>query len=208
MTASMLVNGLVKRLGDAGYDPLPTPFKVASVDFEFTAALLGTEGRGLDLLLIVDTATGEYGDRDASKVRQRVEALSRALDITGSRYVLTLILAGATLPGDIEALSATCRVLTIEHAGLDEAGNPTSEDAAEALDDHIRVLLPLDIRSDDVASAVADGDPIEELLLALPNTIDQDLVRALANASISGEEAVTKSLGSRLDQALAVKDEP
>ena len=141
MTGSLLVSGLVKRLEASGYQAISTPFKVSSVDFEFTAALRGTEGRGLDLVLIVDTATGEHGDRDATKVRQRVEALSRALDITASRYVLTAILAGASLPGDIDALSATCRVLTIEHASLDTEGRPTSEMAAEALDDHIRVLL-------------------------------------------------------------------
>ena len=71
MTASLLVEGLVKRLEVAGYTRLSTPFKVASVDFEFTAALRGRDGRGLDLVLIVDRATGDHGDRDAIRVRQR-----------------------------------------------------------------------------------------------------------------------------------------
>ena len=31
---------------------------------------------------LVDTTTGHYGDRDPDRVRQRVEALSRALDVT------------------------------------------------------------------------------------------------------------------------------
>ena len=34
MTRSLLVDGLIKRLKSAGYDQLPTPFKVASVDFD------------------------------------------------------------------------------------------------------------------------------------------------------------------------------
>jgi hypothetical protein len=67
--SALLVGGLVKRLESAGYARLATPFRVASVDFEFTAALRGSDGRGLDLILIVDTATGEQGDRDAARVR-------------------------------------------------------------------------------------------------------------------------------------------
>jgi hypothetical protein len=207
MTGSLLVRGLVKRLEAAGYQSLGTPFRVASVDFEFTAALLGTAGRGLDLILIVDTATGDYGDRDAAKVRQRVEALSRALDITGSRYVLTVILAGASLQGDIEVLSATCRVLTIEHAALDGAGQPVGDAAAEILDDHIRVLLPLDLRGDDAGEAL-QGDPIAELLSVLPKAVDSELVRAITEASMNGEEAVTKALGTRLEEVLSEDENP
>ncbi|MCA1529944.1 hypothetical protein [Bradyrhizobium yuanmingense] len=207
MTGSLLVRGLVKRLEAAGYQSLGTPFRVASVDFEFTAALLGTAGRGLDLILIVDTATGDHGDRDAAKVRQRVEALSRALDITASRYVLTVILAGASLQGDIEAISATCRVLTIEHAALDGAGLPVGDAAAESLDDHIRVLLPLDLRGDDAGEAL-QGDPIAELLSVLPKTVDSELVRAITEASMNGEEAVTKALGTRLEEVLSEDEQP
>jgi hypothetical protein len=197
MTGSLLVTGLLKRLESAGYRALSTPFQVASVDFEFTAALRGTAGRGLDLVLIVDTATGEYGDRDAAKVRQRVEALSRALDITGSRYLL----AGASLLGNIDALSATCRVLNIEHASLDGDGRPTNEVTAEALDDHIRVLLPLDLRTDDAAEAI-EADPVGELLSALPKTLDNKLVSAIAEASLNGEDAVSLALGKRLEDVL------
>lgn len=206
MTGSLLVSGLLKRLEAAGYQALSTPFKVASVDFDFTAALRGTAGRGLDLVLIVDTATGEHGDRDAAKVRQRVEALSRALDITGSRYVLTVILAGASLPGEIDALSTTCRVLTIDHASLDGDGRPTNEIAAEALDDHIRVLLPLDLRTDDAAESLA-VDPVGELLSVLPATLDKELVRAIAEASLNGEDAVTDALGKRLEDVLSPENQ-
>jgi hypothetical protein len=207
MTGSLLVSGVVKRLEAAGYQALSTPFKIASVDFEFTAALRGTAGRGLDLVLIIDTAIGEYGDRDAAKVRQRVEALSRALDITGSRYVLTVILVGASLRGDIETLSATCRVLTIEHASLDGEGRPSSDAAGEALDDHIRVLLPLDLRADDTADAL-ESDPVGELLSALPQTLDSRLVRSISQASISGEDAVTLALGKRLEEVLSEEAQP
>jgi hypothetical protein len=207
MSATLLVGGLVKRLEAAGYARLATPFRVASVDFEFTAALRGSHGRGLDLILIVDTATGEHGDRDAARVRQRVEALSRALDITQSRYVLTVILAGAALQGDMEALSATCRVLSVESISLNAEGLPINAVVAEALDDQIRVLLPLDLRADEGEDTPSKGDTISELLVALPKSLDEELVRGLASASLQGEAAVTEALGRRLGKALILDDD-
>lgn len=206
MSAAFLVGGLVKRLEAVGYAQLATPFRVASVDFEFTAALRGSNGRGLDLILLVDTATGEHGDRDAARVRQRIEALSRALDITQSRYVLTVILVGAALQGDIEALSATCRVLSVESISLDAVGLPINAVVAEALDDQIRVLLPLDLRTDEREDILSKGDTISELLATLPKNLDEELVRGLASASLQGEAAVTEALGRRLGEALILDD--
>lgn len=205
--SALLVGGLVKRLESAGYARLATPFRVASVDFEFTAALRGSDGRGLDLILIVDTATGEHGDRDATRVRQRVEALSRALDITQSRYVLTVILAGAALQGDVETLSATCRVLSVESISLDADDKPINAVAAEALDDQIRVLLPLDVRPDEGEETSANGDTVSELLAILPKSLDEELVRGLAAASLNGETAVTAALGRRLGEVLTLEED-
>jgi hypothetical protein len=207
VTASLLVDGLVERLERAGYAQLPTPFKVASVDFEFTAALRGRDGRALDLILIVDSATGDFGDREGSRVRQRVEALSRALDITQSRYLLTVILAGATLQGDIETLSETCRVLSVEAAALDGEGRPLSEAAAEAFDDQIRVLLPLNVLHDDNIADTVKSDTIGELLAALPVELDKSLVDTVVAASSRGETAVTKALGDRLAEVLTLNGE-
>src|SRR5262245_28515737 len=86
MTGSLLVEGLVNRLKAAEYQPLSTPFKVASVDFEFTAALRGTAGRGLDLVLIVDTATGDHGDRDAANA-PRPSTASHRMKSVGSPWI-------------------------------------------------------------------------------------------------------------------------
>lgn len=202
MSGGLLVRGLIRRLEEANYKVLTTPFKVAAVDFEFTGAMLGSDGRGLDLILIVDTDTGDFGDRDSTMVQLRVEALSRALDITRSRYLLTAVLLGAALPNLVEKLSPTCRVLTIEEAALDEEGRPTSAIAGEAFDDHIRVLLPLDVRTDDETQNEGRGDPIGELLAALPAKLDSGLVLGLTKASAMGEDAVTKALGKRLAQVL------
>ncbi len=205
--SALLVAGLIKRLELAGYARLVTPFRVASVDFEFTAALRGSDGRGLDLILIFDTATGEYGDRDAARVRQRVEALSRALDIAQSRYVLTIILAGAVLQGDIEALSTTCRVLSVESVSLDADAMPVSALEAEALDDQIRVLLPLDLRPAEGEEISGKGDAIDELLAALPEGRNEELIRSVVSASLQGDAAVTKALGRLLGKVLTLDDD-
>jgi hypothetical protein len=202
VTTSLLVAGLIRRLEAVGYIQLTTPFKVASVEFEFTAVLRGREGRALDLVLVVDTATGDYGDRDALRVRQRVEALSRALDITQSRYVLTLILTGAVLQGDVEVLSETCRVLSVEAASLDEEGEPVNPAAALALDDSIRVLLPLNLPRDEDNLGTLRSDSLSQLRNAIPKNLDEQLVQAILDASASGDAAVTEALAARLAEVL------
>lgn len=202
MSQSLLVRALVRRLELAGFASLPTPFRAASVEFDFTAALRGSGGRSLDLILIVDTATGEHGDRDPASVRQRIQALSRALDVTQSRFLLTVILAGASLATLGDVLSPICRVLTVEEAALEPDGSPISDAAGEALDDHIRLLLPLDLQLDELVEPNKPADPIAELLKALPTGIDQALMDSLSAASIRGEAAVTRALGKRIGDVM------
>lgn len=204
MSQSLLVRGLVRRLEEADFTSLPIPFRAASVEFEFTAALRGSGGRSLDLILIVDTATGDHGDRDAASVRQRIKALSRALDVTQSRFLLTVILAGASLPSLVDALSPICRVLTIEDAAFEPDGSPSNDAARETLDDHIRLLLPLDLQLDELVEPSQPADPIAELLEALPSGIDQELLTGLSAASIRGEAAVTRALGKRVGEVLDI----
>ena len=207
MSASLLVKALVQRLHDADYISVATPFRVAGVEFDFTAALRGREGRALDLVLIVDTSTGEHGDRAAQAVRRRIESLSRALDVTQSRYLLTVILAGAMLVGDIDALAQTCRVLAVEKAALDEDGRPVDPKAAEAFDDQIRLLLPLDLPSEGNQSE-STVDAIATLTAALPKTLNTDLSIAVITASAQGERAVTSALARVLAISLHLTEKP
>ena len=62
MMLSSLANAIITRLEGAGYRRLQTPFTVASVRFDFTAALRGCNGRSFDLILIIDTSAGDHGD--------------------------------------------------------------------------------------------------------------------------------------------------
>lgn len=196
-----LVQAIQARLREARYVDLSTPFRVAGVEFAFTGAMRGIEGRALDLILLVDTTTGDFGDRDGLRVRQRVEALSRALDVTASRFVVTVILAGAVLAEGIEALSETCRVLQVDGVPLDDQGIPADAAAALQLDDRIRVLLPLTLPA---AGGTTDGagPAMEQLIRALPAGTDKELLEAAMSASIDGEQAVTDAVASVIMRTL------
>lgn len=207
MSDSSLVNVILSRLRQAGYRDVATPFRVATVDFEFTAALRGSDGRALDLVLIVDTTTGEFGDRDSARVRQRVEALSRALDVTRSRYVVTLILAGAALGNDIEILAETCRVLYVDGLSIGADGKLADEEAGNQLDDRIRVLLPLTLPPPLVMSGDGSGPAMDQLERALPAVLHKDLLAAVFSASQQGEQAVMDAMASMLGAALVIEDE-
>ena len=206
MSDSPLVNAILGRLHEAGYRDLAAPFQVATVEFEFTAALLGTDGRGLDLVLVVDTTTGEFGDRDSARVRQRVEALGRALDVTESRYVVTVILAGAVLGKDMEFLAESCRVLHVDGLPLDPEGKLENEAARKQLEDRIRVLLPLTLPSPLVVTEDGSGPAMDQLVRALPSGVDKALLTAVTGASQEGEQAVTEAMASVLGAALVMEE--
>jgi hypothetical protein len=202
MTPSAMVEALIGRLIEAGYTQLKTPFRVASVEFEFTAALIGSGPRALDLVIIIDAATGSFGDTDGSNVRNRVETLSRALDITHSRYTLSAVIAGAALTKDMEILTETCRVLTVPALVIGADGRPSTPEMVEEMDDQIRLLLPFDLRSEEVAPGETSLDAIGVLLSELSDEVDSVLLQSLIIASLVGDKAVTKALGRRLDEVL------
>jgi hypothetical protein len=194
VSVSPLVQAIQERLRSGGYSDLSTPFKVAGVEFAFTGAMRGRDGRALDLVLLVDTTTGDFGDRDGGRVRQRVEALSRALDVTGSRYVVTVILAGAVLAQGIEALSETCRVLQVEGVALDDEGKPADETAnasstiAFACSCRSRFLLRAE------SAGWQRGPAMDQLVRALQAGMEKALVDKVIAASSDGEQAVTDAV--------------
>jgi len=162
----------------------------------------GRGGRALDLVVLVDTTTGDFGDRDGGRVRQRIEALSRALDVTASRYVVTVILAGAVLTEGIEMLSETCRVLQVDGVALDAEGGPLDEIAERQLDDRIRVLLPLMLPVSPVDEQDGSGSAMEQLARALPAGTQKALIDAVITASNAGEQAVTDAAALIINSAL------
>jgi hypothetical protein len=205
MNTAPLIAAICGRLTTAGYTALATPFVVAGVEFSFTAAMRGRDGRSLDLILLFDTTTGDFGDRNADRVRQRVEALGRALDVTGSRYVVTAILAGAALATSTEALAEICRVLHVDDVPLNEAGQAASKQAAQALDDQILLLLPLILPDLTTGSTDGSGAAIEKLFKALPEAT-RPMATALVAKSSDGEEAVIAAAGLAVATAFKVAD--
>lgn len=206
MSKSPLIRAVEVALERAGYKQMPTPLRVAGVDFEFTSAMRGSDGRALDLVLLVDTTTGDHGDKDAARVRQRIEGLSRALDVTGSRFVVTAVLAGAALSGQIEELSETCRVLQVEPLSVEMDGTPSNEAVERELADSIRVLLPLSL-PERMEDASASSPAMERLAKALSNDIDRDLLNLVLDAAEHGEAAVTEAASARVDRELDNPDE-
>lgn len=199
MTVSALARAIIARLEEVGYRRLQTPFQVASVRFDFTAVLQGREGRGFDIILIVDTSAGEHGDKSGARTRQRIEALSRALDVSGSRLVLTAILAGAPLPtADVDAIARICRVLTVEGIELNAAASPATEDAVRELDDRLRILLPLKLQIGQGSAA----DPIGEVERRLPGTVNRDVAKKLLSVTGRGDRAVARAVRELLEEAL------
>jgi hypothetical protein len=199
MTASALARAIIARLEKVGYRQLQTPFQVASVRFDFTAVLQGREGRGFDIILIIDTSAGEHGDKSGARTRQRIEALSRALDVSGSHLVLTAILAGAPLPTtDVDAIARICRVLTVEGIELNAEGFPATEQAARELDDRLRILLPLQLQMGRGSAA----DPIGEVETRLPGAVSRDVAKKVLGATARGDRAVARAVRELLEEAL------
>ena len=201
MSDSPLIQAIHRRLRDVGYSDLSTPFKVAGVEFPFTGAMRGRDGRALDLIILVDTTTGGFGDRDGVRVRQRIEALSRALDVTGSRYVLTIILAGAMLVDGVEGLGEICRVLEVDGITLDNQGTPIDQTMERHLDDRIRILLPLTLPPPFEQTQDGSGPAMEQLIRALPTSTNKGLVDAVIAASSAGEQAVSDAVALVINRA-------
>lgn len=206
MNESPIVSALVRRLERAGYVRLASPLRFASVDFEFTAALRGAGARALDLVIIVNAATGPHEDTDPASVRHRIETLSRALDLTSSRLTLTLLLVGATLGSTMKQLAETCRVLHVPAFAPGEDGG-IPEVHAEALDDQIRILLPLELPAAPPDEALSILGALERLAAQLPEDTDPVLLHDVVQGSLRGNDGVQAALGVRINDVLGKLDD-
>lgn len=199
MSGSALIDLLVSKLKTANYGAIQTPFAVANVAFSFEAAFVGHPPRSSDLVVIVDTSVTEEAMRIGERTKQKLQALSRALDVTGSNLVLTAILAGAILPpNQVDAISRICRVLAVnENPEL----VPEQDRKAAWLDfeDRIRSLLPLpDSALDDEVA-----DPLTRTLHYLSDDGARKLYQSLTNAQNASEHAVRSVLINTLDFELS-----
>lgn len=136
MSPGQPVDRVVQRLAASGYTKLEQPVTVGGIRFEFAAILARSDS--LDIVVIADTIS----EPDHERIRRRVEAFGRALDVVGSRRTLTVVLVGIRpAPAVTKGLARVARVLA--------TGTPTGERAEQALDDALAVLLPLAVVPDE-----------------------------------------------------------
>ena len=97
-------------LVDSGYSPLGNPFVVGSIEFELEGVFIGPSGT-LSLVIVQDGPTNR---EESSRLYWLVQRVARALDATGSRVSVTVVLIGGEpddrLIGELQGLS---RVLPI-----------------------------------------------------------------------------------------------
>ncbi len=191
MTAATPVERIVAILTEAGYRELSLPLTIASVPFDFAAALVGT-GKAADLIVVVDTVQDSE-----SRTRQKIDGLGRALDVAGSRRPLTAVLAGPRpLDPTLDAIAGTCRVLPV--------GTPTGADADQLLREWLAVLLPL--RLPHLGEAVADTT--RELAMHIPRNLESALQTSILEAAPNGTAAVREVLRHLVVEPLDDSDAP
>lgn len=190
MTPSLPVQRVVDLLTAAGYRLREAPATVASVPFEFSAMLVGSE-RALDLIVVIDVLV-----EPEARIRQKVEGLSRALDLASSRRPLTVVLVGpAPRAAVTEAISRVCRVLLV--------GTPTGPGADRFLVDALAALLPLDLPAASEA-IVAPLDEVRRRLTASSADLLAPSVEAILDASLHDADSVRDVLRAQLQAAVTI----
>jgi hypothetical protein len=182
-TSDRVVDILVN---EGGYRELPRPFKVGSISFEFTHALVAGD-RANDLVIVIDVK----GDTADDAVTRKVLALTRALDVMHSKRPVTAVLtSGQPRSETIQSISKVCRVLPV--------GAPGGPDAADAVRDWLSVLLPLAEPSGVDTLLDWEGD----LRKAAPDAARGALMDALIGAASQGKKAVEGVLAKAVETAV------
>lgn len=183
MSAKDPVESVVDILANGGYSPLPRPVAVAGVPFDFDALLVGGD-RAFDLVVVADTVR-----ENNVRLRQRVEALARALDVVGSKRSLTVITVGPPPKrNEVNGMSRVSRVLSV---------SPRAHRSGE-IAEVLSVLLPLRLPTG--SSMLAD--PVESLAVWLSGQRERKALSSVLESAAGGAEEVTKSLVSYLQEPL------
>lgn len=173
---------------EGGYRQLPKPFKVGSISFDFTHALVAGE-RANDLVIVIELK----GDTVDDGVTRKVMALTRALDVMRSKRPVTAILtSGQPRTETLQSISKVCRVLPV--------GAPTGPDATSAVRDWLSVLLPL--TQPPAVETLLDWEG--DLRDAMAASAKGGLMDTLIDAAPHGKEAVETVLADAITRPVAV----
>lgn len=183
------IERVVALLTTAGFATRPAPLHIGSVAFDFAAVL--TSPKALDLLIVIDTL------KDPGKrVRQRISGLGNALDLSGSRRPLTVILVGPRLdPQDVDSISRFARTLYV--------GTPLGSSAEQELRDGLAVLLPLSLP--EVASEPEESWSTLRAEIVAANSRD---LHHILEATVQGEEAVESAFSDSMRTPLTKIEGP
>lgn len=178
---------------EGGYRQLPKPFRVGSIPFDFTHALVAGE-RANDLVVVIELT----GDTVEDAVTRKVLALTRALDVMRSKRPVTAVLtSGQPRTETVQSISKVCRVLPI--------GAPTGPNAASAVRDWLSVLLPLTQQPAFETLLNWEAD----LNVTTTGSNKGEFTSALIHAAALGKEAVEAVLADAINGSIdaAIVDE-
>lgn len=171
MTTPVSLPEVSKILEESRFKKLQVPFSLSGISFSFPAAFLGQQ-RSNDLVLILDT-----NFESESRISRRVQGLTRALDLAGSRKPLTTVVLGKNAEASfLESLSYLSRVIPLQGASFQEAKN------------RLAILLPLEIPQPNNTIT----EPLTELLSELEDF--EEPLRALAQRATEGSASVREHL--------------
>lgn len=188
MTTAETVYEILTKEG--GYRPLQKPIKIGSQAFDFTHLLVAGQ-RANDLVVVIELT----GSSENAQVTRSVLALTRTLDVLGSKRSVTAVLTSGQANNDlVNSISRVCRVLPV--------GAPSGPLAEETVRDWLAVLLPL--RSPPPVEHLADWKTSLEKQL---EDTDYELAFGhFAQLAEGGKEAVEAALAREIsalaDQAL------
>jgi hypothetical protein len=177
-------------VGEGGYRELPRPFKVGSLSFEFTHALVAGD-KANDLVIVIELK----GDTAEDAVIRKVMALTRALDVMRSKRPVTAVLtSGQPRSETVQSISRVCRVLPI--------GAPAGPNAQNAVRDWLSVLLPL--REPTAFEIFLDweGDLRGKVPATARGQLLDELVAAAPHGKVSVEEALALSISTLVEPVL------
>lgn len=189
MTHNPAVERVVTVLRSSGFVVRPQPVRLGAIEFDFAAVM--TAEKGLDLVVVADTA-----EQSIDRVSRSLDGLSRALDRVASRRPITVVLVGPRpAQGDIDTLTRSARVLV--------AGTPEGDAEAESAGEILAVLLPL--RVPDVASE--SGATWQDLTEKLGGSVSPQVAHPLLEASAQGVEAVRTAMRRLIVEAIEAQQE-
>ena len=172
---------------EGGYRELARPFKVGSLSFEFTHALVAGE-KANDLVIVIELKGGTVD----GAVTRKVLALTRALDVMRSKRPVTAVLtSGQPRSETVRSISKVCRVLPV--------GAPAGPDALEAVRERLSVLLPLKEPATVDTMLDWEGDLRGK---APKGSLLEKFVGAAPNGKVAVEGAFARLIGSLVEPAL------